>query len=410
MLINKINHFQPATGIGGRNFATIAQNNLKPLGCDTFVKFTGAEQVSDNIESAGARDVYAYIESLKNDPRHPERQDLFNDQLLFGISMVDVLTVLLNKRALFTDLEKNIKTAMAQDTGISFAMFDLDYFKSINDLFDHDTGDEFLKIIGEKISAGAKQHGYKAYRYGGEEFVVVMPGANSDTAAKIAKEISANINQDQTLQEDKIPKLGDQRYLDAYLTNAQQKIAEHQAAQKPFADFKDRLKEYEVKVGVFKELEEKGADVKTMELLEENLTDSMRILKASLQRLLEHALTGAKSRKDKKYLGGKIKSLNSSGGDVKAVYSEDLKNYLNTHLNKEFEIAQITTWSNHIQKPVNGKPQGFTITAGIKEFSDLNAVADTLPKRTDLPRFLVDMVDQVLKSGKDEDRGRVYTA
>lgn len=409
MLINKINIPQLTSSFGNKNFA-MQNRPLRELKGDTFVKFTGAEQENDNVESTGARDVYAYIDSLKNDPMHPERQDLFNDQLLFGISMVDVLTVLLNKRALFADLEKNIKTAMAQDTGISFAMFDLDYFKSINDLFDHDTGDEFLKIIGEKISAGAKQYGYKAYRYGGEEFVVVMPGANSDTAAKIAKEISANINQDPILQEKKIPKLGDQRYIDAYLINAQGKIVEYQEAQKPFADFKDRLKEYEVKAGVFKELEDKGADVRTMELLEENLTDSMRILKASLQRLLEHALTSAKSRKDKKYLGGKIKSLNSGGGDVKAVYSEDLKNYLNTHFNKDFEIAQTTTWSNHIQKPVNGKLQGFTITAGVKEFSDLKAVTEALPKKTDLPRFLLDGVDHVLKSGKDEDRGRVYAA
>lgn len=405
MLIDKINFLQP---VKSKSFE--AQNRQSPsqfpkqLERDVFVKFTGAEQ---KCVSASPLDIYAYIDSLRNDPKHPERKDLFNEQLLYEIAMVDVLTGLKNKRALFTDLEKDIKTAKEQGKGISLAMFDMDNFKSINDLFDHDTGDTFLEIIGEEINAVAKQNGYSAYRFGGEEFIVVMPGANVDAAAKIAEEISKNINQNHTLQEDEIPKLENQRYLDAYLLKAQEKTAELKAMQKPFVDFKKQFAEYEIREKIFFDLKNVDSTIETRGFLAKNMTDSIRTLKASFQKLLEHTWINATSTSDKKYLSEKIRSFQQSG-EVKNEYDDDLKNFLNTRYNKDFEIAQIATWVNHVKKPVNGKPQGFTITVGVKEFSDLNALANTLPCSTELSKALIEGADKILINGKKECRGKVY--
>ncbi len=387
MFINKIITFPLANNTNSKNSAP--QNHpLKPLGADTFVKFTSTPKV------ASSEEIYRVIDALRGDPKHPERRNLFNEQLLYEIAMLDVLTGLKNRRALYVDLEDDIETAKKQNTGISVAMFDMDYFKSINDLFDHDKGDEFLKTIGDEISRAAEQNDCKAYRYGGEEFVVTMPGASLEAAVKIAKEVSSNINQN--------PKL--QGYYDSYIENAQKKIAKLEAIQEPFVDFKRYLTEYEIREKDFSDYKQRADAVSATKIfLATQLTDSMKAMKGKFQRLVEHALINATSENDQRYLNNKIVSLQKSG-EVKIEYDDDLKNYLNTRFNKEFEIAQIGTWVNHVQKLVDGKPQGFTITAGVKEFKDL----DTNAK--DPVKHFVEQADALLIKGKNEGRGQVYSA
>jgi diguanylate cyclase (GGDEF)-like protein len=83
----------------------------------------------------------------------------------YRLAFYDELTSLPGRRALIEDMAKLGRK-------YSLAMCDIDFFKKFNDTYGHDTGDEVLKMVAVKLShVGAG----KAYRYGGEEFVILFP-------------------------------------------------------------------------------------------------------------------------------------------------------------------------------------------------------------------------------------------
>jgi len=92
----------------------------------------------------------------------------------------DPLTGLPGRRA----LEERLR---ALGGHYAIAMVDVDHFKKFNDTHGHDIGDQVLKLVGGRLSQAAK--GGVAYRYGGEEFSVLFPGASVDDAARELEDI-----------------------------------------------------------------------------------------------------------------------------------------------------------------------------------------------------------------------------
>lgn len=93
----------------------------------------------------------------------------------YRLAFYDELTALPGRRALIEDMAKlGIK--------YSLAMIDIDHFKKFNDTYGHDTGDEVLKMVASKLAEVSG--GGKAYRYGGEEFVVLFPSREVDESYK----------------------------------------------------------------------------------------------------------------------------------------------------------------------------------------------------------------------------------
>ena len=89
----------------------------------------------------------------------------------YRLAFYDELTALPGRRALIEDMAKlGIK--------YSLAMIDIDHFKKFNDTYGHDTGDEVLKMVAAKLAEVSG--GGKAYRYGGEEFVILFPSRELD--------------------------------------------------------------------------------------------------------------------------------------------------------------------------------------------------------------------------------------
>jgi len=89
----------------------------------------------------------------------------------YRLAFYDELTSLPGRRALVEDMAKlGIK--------YSLAMIDIDHFKKFNDTYGHDTGDEVLKMVASKLADVGG--GGKAYRYGGEEFVLLFPSKDVD--------------------------------------------------------------------------------------------------------------------------------------------------------------------------------------------------------------------------------------
>jgi diguanylate cyclase (GGDEF)-like protein len=89
----------------------------------------------------------------------------------------DALTGLLNRRALEEALPQMIETCRRSRREMVVMMIDVDYFKVLNDTLGHQAGDDLLRSIGQIIRSTLRETD-TAYRYGGDEFVVLMPGAD----------------------------------------------------------------------------------------------------------------------------------------------------------------------------------------------------------------------------------------
>ncbi|AIA70530.1 diguanylate cyclase [Pectobacterium atrosepticum] len=85
----------------------------------------------------------------------------------------DTLTLLLNRRFLPTILRHEISLTMHSNTPLSIAMIDIDHFKSVNDTYGHAAGDNILKRIAEILYESTRNSDY-VFRYGGEEFLIVL--------------------------------------------------------------------------------------------------------------------------------------------------------------------------------------------------------------------------------------------
>jgi len=100
----------------------------------------------------------------------------------------DPLTNLFNRRALTTLAERDIARSNRRGTLISVLMIDADHFKKINDAYGHAVGDAVLIAIAKKIEIGLRTEDVLA-RFGGEEFVVMLPDTSLKHACEVAERI-----------------------------------------------------------------------------------------------------------------------------------------------------------------------------------------------------------------------------
>lgn len=104
------------------------------------------------------------------------------------LAITEPLTGLRNRHKLEDVLKEEIESALASKSALSVMMLDLDDFKQFNDIHGHVAGDEALKIIGEVIQVAIRKEDIP-FRYGGDEFMIILPGTGSEEAEKIAERI-----------------------------------------------------------------------------------------------------------------------------------------------------------------------------------------------------------------------------
>jgi len=122
------------------------------------------------------KQAYAELESLVKE-RTAELRTA--NQRLSTEAISDPLTGLYNRRYLADFVEREVSRTRRAGTKIVFVMIDIDHFKRVNDTFGHDAGDDVLKAVSTFLRAQIR-HEDLAFRYGGEEFLIVLPCISLD--------------------------------------------------------------------------------------------------------------------------------------------------------------------------------------------------------------------------------------
>lgn len=111
------------------------------------------------------------------------------NDMLSAIALSDSLTELNNRRALEWDLPRQIKKARSQKTSMSLIILDVDHFKKVNDTHGHLVGDRILQLLCKRLRHNLRCQD-TAFRYGGEEFVILLANTNDEEALVVARRLN----------------------------------------------------------------------------------------------------------------------------------------------------------------------------------------------------------------------------
>jgi len=126
---------------------------------------------------------------------------VFENARLFASVTYEGLTGLLRREAILEQLERELERALRYRRPLTIAMADLDYFKEVNDRFGHLAGDSLLRRIAQVV-AGSLRNSDWIGRYGGEEFLLVLPETDIGEAGHVAEKIRALVQRTRVPMED----------------------------------------------------------------------------------------------------------------------------------------------------------------------------------------------------------------
>lgn len=115
-----------------------------------------------------------------------------NVQMSMELAVTDSLTGLYNRRYMESHVTSLVEQALARGKPLALLVVDIDYFKAVNDVHGHDAGDDVLREFATRLKKSIRGIDL-ACRYGGEEFVIVMPETDMAVAAIVAERIRRRI-------------------------------------------------------------------------------------------------------------------------------------------------------------------------------------------------------------------------
>jgi diguanylate cyclase (GGDEF)-like protein len=119
------------------------------------------------------------------------------------IANTDVLTFLANRRKIIVDLQEEIIRSDRYKTPLSISILDIDHFKNFNDTYGHTVGDDVLKHVAARLREQVR-HPDSIGRYGGEEFLIVLPNSEAQAALEQASRLCQRIREMQVESKDHV--------------------------------------------------------------------------------------------------------------------------------------------------------------------------------------------------------------
>ena len=185
-LLEDARALDPADWLG----RSAAADRLVDLGLELAVPLVAEERLVGVLAVGGKRSGRAY---------RPDERELLNllashvasvleNAALFESATVDPLTGLLRREAVLEHLEREVERARRYGRPLAVAMADLDHFKKVNDTHGHLMGDVVLRRVGRVLRRGLRRTDLCG-RYGGEEFLLVLPETDRDAALQVIDDL-----------------------------------------------------------------------------------------------------------------------------------------------------------------------------------------------------------------------------
>jgi two-component system cell cycle response regulator len=151
----------------------------KPISTDTLAK-------QDRLLRS---QILAGLRNVKN-----HRELMRTNDILSAIALSDPLTELNNRRALDWELPRQLQNARNRAEALSLVMLDVDYFKRINDTYGHPVGDRALQLVASRLRHNLRFRD-TLFRYGGEEFVIILSNTDQTEALLVAHRLCRLISE-----------------------------------------------------------------------------------------------------------------------------------------------------------------------------------------------------------------------
>ncbi len=116
------------------------------------------------------------------------------------LTNIDPLTGIYNRRYFYNISKELIALSKRENRELSLAMVDIDDFKQINDTYGHDVGDDILKLLVEKVNDNIRESDI-FMRFGGEEFIIILPNTSSQQANVVMEKVRSVINHQKFLND-----------------------------------------------------------------------------------------------------------------------------------------------------------------------------------------------------------------
>lgn len=145
--------------------------------------FESRTHLASFLASGTLATLFAYIFASGSRAQHLEMTELASHDALTGAG---------NRRAMEEELERVVAAHRREPRPVGLAMMDLDHFKRVNDTSGHDAGDRVLQAFAEIVRANTRGSD-RFFRYGGEEFVLLLPGANAAELHRVSDKLRATI-------------------------------------------------------------------------------------------------------------------------------------------------------------------------------------------------------------------------
>ena len=294
-----------------------------------------------------------------------------SDGVLLIDRTYDSFTGLRDKSFLIKALEKKMHT----NQNITLAMFDMDNFKSVNELLGYETGDSFIKVISNNISDVAKENLSNAYRFGGDEFVILFNNQTDEKKHGIVSEILRRINSNEYIR-------GNQS---KYIKNAENKLQQYSVSSAKINNLLSLMPKKEL-------LEDLANNFTTEEAkndayFTQTLAKTNDNIKKSYMTLIDERI----QEEDNPDIIWRLNEMRYQYDVMGGLEKEDevaLDEYLKTVYDKTAEMYQIKKWITDFNKHA-----GFSISGGV-----INLKPEDYKGKS--PVEVIDMAGEVLKQNK----------